>query len=323
MRVAVLGATGFIGPAIATALAAAGRDVVAVSRGHRPLDDLPEGVTHRTADRLDPAGLRAALDDADAVVDVVALSADDADALVAAAPPDARVVVLSSIDVYRAFTTLGEGGVTDPIPLTEDAPVRTSRRLRRDSGRMEDYEKLDVEDRVLDRGATVLRLPFVIGPRDAQRREEPILRRVRARRMALPIGSAAFTGSRVLVDDVGAGVAGVLDAPPDRVTGRVFNLAEAASPSMRLWTEWILAEAGADIELVRVPDDALPADLGLWGHLPQSLVVTSTRAVEAFDWSPTDPRMATRRSVAWHLANPPEDPDTIFTDDDTALASAD
>jgi hypothetical protein len=54
---------------------------------------------------------------------------------------------------------------------------------------LETYEKLDVEEVVRAAGAVVLRLPFVYGAHDVhplRRREEFILRRVRAGRKRIP-----------------------------------------------------------------------------------------------------------------------------------------
>jgi hypothetical protein len=37
-------------------------------------------------------------------------------------------------------------------------------------------------------------------------------------------------------------------------------------------------------------------------------------------WHPGDPEESIRRSVAWHLAHPPAEPDPGFSGDDAALA---
>jgi nucleoside-diphosphate-sugar epimerase len=60
----------------------------------------------------------------------------------------------------------------------------------------------DVEERWLERDAVVLRLPLVYGPHDWQRREEPILRRLRARREQIPVGAANLLRTRGYVDDL-------------------------------------------------------------------------------------------------------------------------
>jgi nucleoside-diphosphate-sugar epimerase len=266
--------------------------------------------------------MRDALADRDAVVDTYALTGADAAAAVTVAATSARLVVLSSCDVYRAYSSLQAGTVTDAVPLAEDAPLRTERYPYRGKLEgMDDYDKLDVEEAYLARGGTVARLGFVIGVHDRQRREEPILRRIRACRRALPIGTANFVGSRVLVDDVARGVTQLLATPADRVNGEVFNLVETASPSLALWARWIAEDANAELELIRVADDRLPADLALHGYVAQSMHCSAEKAVTSFGWSPADPREATRRSVAWHLVNPPVDVDNDFSADDEALAS--
>ncbi|WP_030673414.1 NAD(P)H-binding protein [Streptomyces sp. NRRL B-1347] len=64
--IVVTGATGNIGRTLVPLLAAAGEDVVAVSRRERPAD-LPAGVRHARADVGDAAGMRPVLDGADAL----------------------------------------------------------------------------------------------------------------------------------------------------------------------------------------------------------------------------------------------------------------
>src|SRR4029077_19666320 len=91
--------------------------------------------------------------------------------------PDAHLVLLSSIDVYRAYELLlaGQGG--EPVPLTESSPVRSARYPLRDllPGLGEHYDKLDVEPLYLSRGGTALRLSLIYGEHDGQRREEFVL----------------------------------------------------------------------------------------------------------------------------------------------------
>jgi nucleoside-diphosphate-sugar epimerase len=106
------------------------------------------------------------------------------------------------------------------------------------------------------------------------------------------------------------------------VRGETFNLGESRTYPVGLWAQMILDAAGSDAELVRVPDDKLPDDLGLSGAVPQHLLVDSSKARRALGWSDTEPREALAASVSWHLANPPVQPDGDFTADDDALAAA-
>jgi hypothetical protein len=50
--------------------------------------------------------------------------------------------------------------------------------------------------------------------------------------------------------------------------------------------------------------------------------IVSSKARDLLAWTETDPHEALHRSVAWHLANPPEGADAGFEADDRALAAA-
>ena len=182
LRVIVLGGTRFIGRAIVEELVGAGHDVLVVHRGQLEPDDMPR-VPHLHFDRSDLTEHRTELAEfrPEGAIDCRALTHADAEIALAALPADIRLVVISSMDVYRAFGAAIEGTETDPVPLDEDSPVRSDRYpYRGKSPDRYDYDKLDVEDVYLPAGATSLRLPMVYGPRDYQLREEYILRRVRA-----------------------------------------------------------------------------------------------------------------------------------------------
>lgn len=324
MRVAILGGTRFIGVAVAEELLSAGHQVTVVHRGLTEPDGLPD-LPHVHADRRDVEAVSAALRGVEAVVDTCAFATADAEALLAARG-DARVVVLSSMDTYRAFAGVRTGVATDPVPLDEDSPVRPERYPFRGHEHLngdidtETYEKLDVEDAVLPAGATILRLPLVYGERDNHRREEFVLRRVRAGRRRIPIGAGTWLWTRGWVRDVARAVR--LAAERDDLAGVLLNVGERRTWSMRQWAEAIVTAAGADTEVVTVADQALPEDLGLTASQPQHLLVDSSRARGLLGWVETDPEEAVRASVAWHLEHPPADADADFTADDAALASS-
>jgi nucleoside-diphosphate-sugar epimerase len=322
MRVIVLGGTRFIGRAIVEALVVAGHEPLICHRGDTEPDDLPATIAHLHADRNQLLAHRARLEafGAEAVVDCLAMSAADARTTLAALPdPAMHRVVLSSQDVYRAFATLQHDGLaTDTVPIDEDAPRRAD---RYPYPNLAAYSKLDVEEIVLDAGATVLRLPMTYGPHDYQRREEWVLRRVRARRRQIPVGVASALLPLGFVGDVARGVVSALERRSDGAG--VYNLVAADTDPIAVWMRRILLAAGSDLEVVRVPDGtALPDDLQITTAMSQPLVISSARARRDLGYRDTDPDEAVARSVEWHLAHPPGHPDEDFTGDDEALAVA-
>jgi nucleoside-diphosphate-sugar epimerase len=232
--------------------------------------------------------------------------------------PDTRLVLLSSMDVYQAFAHVLGDSEGEPMPLTEDSRVRDERYPYRNRGeRPDDYDKLDVEPAYLDRGATVLRLPMVYGEHDRQRREEFILRRVRAGRTRIPVGPGSWLWTRCYVGDVAGLVLAALSA--DSAVGQILNVGEPVR-SMRGWAEEILAAAGHEAELVTVPEAVLPEDMWMTRTTAQHLLVDSRRATDLLGWRPTADGLT--RSVRWHLSNPPPDADPSFDADDAALTAA-
>ena len=185
---------------------------------------------------------------------------------------------------------------------------------------MDDYDKLDVEDVYLPRGGTSLRLPMVYGEHDYQRREEYLLRRIRAGRHRIPFGSGMWLACRVYVRDMARGARLALEAPS--TAGMALNLCDDRTFSMAMWSRMILEAAGSSAELVRVADDALPEDLKPTGTMTQHIAASAHRARTLFGWSTSDPTETLAATVRWHLDNPPPTPDLDFSADDRALAKA-
>jgi nucleoside-diphosphate-sugar epimerase len=253
----------------------------------------------------------------DAVIDCRALTRRDAEVALDALPEVRRWVVISSVDVYRAFGALHAERETDPVPIDEDSPLRSERYPYRGKvPEMDDYDKLDVEDTYRPRGATVLRLPMVYGEHDYQRREEFILRRIRAGRSRIPFGAGQFLACRAYVRDVGRAVQLALQK---EVAGEVMNICEDRTYSMRMWSQMILDAAGSDAQLVRVADEALPEDLKLTGTVSQHIAASARKARALLGWTTSDPFETLRTTVRWHLDHPPEEDSADFSADDRAL----
>ncbi len=330
MRILVLGGTRFIGLALVDELLAAGHTVAIVHRGvHEP--DLPPEVEHIHTPRRDLPAHREAIERfaPDAAIDLAAMTALDAEAALAALDPGVRLVVVSSIESYRAFVSIWAGTVTDAVPLREDAPLRDGPYPAPDEAvgpgwdyAADLYDKLAVERLYLERGGTVCRLPLVYGPRDYKRREDFVLARVRAGRTRIPVGPGTFLVSRGYAPELARGLRVAAERAP--TAGEVFNLAERESPTIRLWVEEILAVAGHEADLIRVPEDLLPPDMGLTAEIPQPWLVDPGKAERELGWVHAPWHQCVARSVRWHLDHPPEPGETTtsFAADDEALAAA-
>src|SRR6266511_1361346 len=179
--------------------------------------------------------------------------------------------------------------------------------------RSDDYDKLDVEPAYLARGGTVLRLAMIYGPHDPQRREQLVLRRVRAGRTRIPIGPAATLLTRLHVDDTARAILAALDQP-SVAAGQVFNIGEAQAYSVRAWMRLILDAAGHSAELVRVPEESLPADLGLTRTHAQHLLLSSRKAMDLLGWRPLSRPGAMRSWCGSSELLPPIQPAGVLDD---------
>jgi len=252
----------------------------------------------------------------------------------------ARVVALSSCDVYRACGVLhgSEPGPLDPLPLTEQSPLRTVpqtyppdrvRALQQVFGWLdEDYDKIAVERAILgDRElpGTVLRLPMVYGPGDPLHRQFPIVKRMDDRRPAMLFEErrAAWRSPRGYVENVAAAI--VLAAMSDRAAGCTYNVVESESFSELAWARQLAAATGWRGRFLVLRAEDTPAHLRMPGNFDQHWVVDATRIREELGYQePVANAEAIRRTIEWERANPPPiDPRAFDYDvEDGAIAAS-
>jgi 2-alkyl-3-oxoalkanoate reductase len=229
LRVLVLGADGFIGSHLVDSLVASDwATPIACSRRARAAGGAG-AIARLQFDATDESALYQALQNADAVVNCVAGSAQTIEkgsrALLAAAdrqPRPPRLVHLSSMAVYGTAT----GVVTESAPLRAEDPYgRAKAAAEADCGR---YSQ-----------AVLLRPGIVYGPRGRQWTE-----RVARWLFAHRLGDLGAAGdgycNLVYVGDVVAAVAQCLRLPG--VAGRAFNLAMPQPPT---WNEYFIDFARA------------------------------------------------------------------------------
>ena len=167
MKILILGGTKFVGPFVVRELVKLGHEVTIFHRGETE-QDLPPNVRHVHGDFAHFTQhveiLRGLAPEV--VLDMTPLRAEDAERLKAFEGVVRRVVAISSQDVYRAFGRFWrtEPGPPDPMPLTEDSPLREKL-----SERGLEYNKTAIERALIERPnlhATILRLPAIHGRGD-------------------------------------------------------------------------------------------------------------------------------------------------------------
>jgi nucleoside-diphosphate-sugar epimerase len=319
MRVLVLGGTGFVGTPVVARLRDAGHEVLVFHRGTSPV---PPGTWPVVGDRHDLDGQRHALrvTRPDLVIDLIAASGRHAAALMRVfRGVAARIVVASSMDVYRAAAILHrlEEGEVEPTPLTEDSALRTTletypadqlQRLMTVFPWLDDrYNKLAVERAVSndpELPATILRLPMIYGPGDHLHRLRPLLARMddECATFVLPESLARWRAPRGYVDNVASAI--VLAANRDEAARRVYNVAEPQGLTEQEWTECVARAAGWPGRVVTVPDTEMPAALAS-ANLAQHWNADSSRIRKELGYvESVPPEEAVRRTVAWEREIP-------------------
>jgi nucleoside-diphosphate-sugar epimerase len=324
VRILIIGGTRFIGPPVVKRLHALGHTLALFHR-HKPDIDLPDTIEHIYGDRrkdwvTQADTLRAF--EPEIVLDMIPIVEADAQAVMSLFTGLARrVVAISSQDVYRAYGRVNgtEPGHPDPVPLTEDSPLReklypyrgeTPRTPTDPRKLLDDYDKILVERVVMADPAlpgTILRLPALYGPNDYQHRVFEFLKRMDDGRPAILMSeqTANWRWTRDYVENTAAGI--VLAVTDDRATGRTYNLGTMPTLTMAEWVGYIGDAAGWSGEVVTAPDYQLPEDLRAHAGMDQDLVTDSTRIRAELGYTETiSLGEGLMRTVAWERAHPPD-----------------
>lgn len=332
MKFLLIGGTGFIGQYVAKSLVGLEHEVSVLHRGRSSVE-MPEAVQHLLGDTNRLGELRPKLQEIspDVVVNFILSSGRQAQSMMAALRGIAkRVVVLSSMDVYRACGVLHEtesGGLQE-LPLTEDSELRTQPAYTPQQMEMGkklfawmdgEYEKIAVERTVLSHNnlpVTVLRLPMVYGPGDHLRfhRFYPLIKRIKdgRKKILFDEDAASWRASKGYVENVADAV--VLAASADQARGRIYNVAEQDTLTELEWARLIAKEIQWNGEFVALPREHLPSHLRTSGNFKQHWVASSERIRHELGYRESISRSeGLRRTIAWELENPPAQiPEALF-----------
>jgi nucleoside-diphosphate-sugar epimerase len=290
MKALVIGGTRFIGAHVVRQLHDTGAEITVFHRGTSSNPILPD-VEHVCDPSASypitrfPDPLRR---DWDVIVHMVAMGAYDAEAAVQTfSGRTQRLTVISSCDVYRAFgrLTKAEPGSPEPVPLTEEAPLRSIffpyRGIEEQLGAYaHDYDKILVENAVRsahDLDWTILRLPKVYGPEDNGA-------------LATVYDFAAVPAWRWThghVRNIAAAIAAATVHP--RARNAIFNVGEETTPSM-----------GERLDRLPVQGSALPDPPPF--DFRQALVMDTTKIRKELGFTDVvDERLAMIELAAKHM----------------------
>lgn len=327
MRILVLGGTKFVGPHVVRQLAARGQEITIFHRGATETV-LPEDVRHIHGDF---ASFSEHLDKLkrfgpEVVLDMVPFREEEAERVKAFAGVARRVVIVSSQDVYRAFGRIWrtEPGPPDPVPLTEDSPLREK---LSDAGL--DYNKTAIERAVTNNPklpATILRLPAIHGPGDDKHRLFSYIKRMDDGRptILLDRAYANWRWARGYVEDVAHAIA--LAVTDERAAGHIYNVCYERAFTESEWVKQIARVNGWAGEVVALPGNQLPQSLRRdMFDFTQQYEVDSSRIRRQLGYSEIVTfDEALRRTIGWERANRPEQvlpEDFNYDTEDAALAA--
>jgi nucleoside-diphosphate-sugar epimerase len=323
VRILLIGGNGFIGRFVIAALQQQGY-VLAVF--HRGTTAAPSGVNEIRGDRhqLSASAEEMRRFAPDVVIDLVISSGAQAEELMNIfLGATRRVVMLSSIDVYRAVGVSHgtENGPLQELPLTEESELRRRLHPYTPEGMKvmrktfpwvtDDYDKIPGERIVMndpELPGTVLRLPMVYGPGDRLHRFYAVVKRIADGRRHIIFAEtlAAWHSPRGYVENVAAAIA--LAATDDRAARRIYNVCEEPSFSELEWSRKIASAMRWEGEFVTLSVERTPPHLMRPGNAAQHWTASSARIRHELKYKePVAIDEAIQRTIRWEIANPPDD----------------
>src|SRR6266436_283005 len=321
MRILLIGGNGFIGRFVVAVLK---RQASAVAVFHRGSTSAPDGVEEILGNRnqLSASAQELRRFGPDVVIDLIISSGPQAEELMNIfRGATRRVVMLSSIDVYRAIAVSQgtESGPLQEVPLTEESELRRSLHPYPPESMhimrkifpwvTDDYDKVPAERTVMnDRElpGTVLRLPMVYGPGDRLHRFYPVVKRIVDGRhhIIFPEALADWHSPRGYVENVAAAIA--LAATDVRTARRIYNVCEEPSFSELEWARKIAAAMRWDGDFVVLPTERTPRHLLKPGNAAQHWTASSTRIRRELGYEESVTiEEAIRRTIRWEREDPP------------------
>lgn len=279
MKVVILGATGYVGGAIASAMAERGHQVVGVARSERARSELMRrGIGATVGDAAQPHTLAAAVADAEAIVYAVSITDADSTAVdtkalraivdAAATRPGTALLYTSTTWVY---------GNTGEAPATEDAPLAPAALAATRPA----LERIVINAAVREIRSIVIRAGLPYGNGGGV--PAMFATSARQRGAAMIVGEGKNRWACVHVDDLAECFALALRAAKG---GSIFNATDETSFEVAEVAAAASRGAGARGRVATTPVEAM----GQFGAaLALDQCVASQRAQDELGWRPSRP----------------------------------
>jgi nucleoside-diphosphate-sugar epimerase len=306
MKIFIIGGTNFIGPALTEQLTPSGHEVILFHRNLAP--NIRHQQIQGDCNNIDD--LRKALETVkpDTIIHTIALFQNQINVLEQALQgKKIGVVILSSVDVYKAYEVLW-GLSNAPImsvPFNEQAELRDvlyPYRGKLDTDFAYNYEKILVERAALQSpvlNVTILRLGMVYGRNDPNHRfAEPIKKMYQnIKQIELSENTAYFRFSKCYVKDVAYGIKLAVE---NNIGNEIYNLAAQEILTELEWYQEIANLMDWHSDIIVAKDNSVPNNM----NLKQHLIADTTKIREQLGYKEIfSTREGLDETIHWELEN--------------------
>ena len=224
----------------------------------------------------------------------------------------ARLVAISGLPVYRGMIDRRQMRPTGlRIPAAETHPLVDGERDPPGSYPSIAIRQTEEEILALHRErafeATVVRLPWIYGPRDVLAREWSVVRRILDRRPWILVADDGLAiHARCAARNAAALVLLALDRS-EVASGQIYHCADEQQQSVRQWVEAIAECMGASLELRSIPGEIPSPGRQLavsgGGLCPHSILDTTKARTQLGYRDAISAEDALRECVAWYVKN--------------------